>query len=70
MAETADILGRWAEYFEEILNPSNIHLEDHIHPSDEFEETVELNVEEMGIKLAIKELKKKIKTPRPDGLPA
>jgi hypothetical protein len=69
IAETVDQLERWAQHFEEILNPSNVHLENHIHPSDAFEENVELDLDEMDIELAIKELKK-YKAPETDGLPA
>jgi hypothetical protein len=56
IAETVDILERWAEHFE-VLNPNNVHLKNHIHLSETFEENVELDVHEMNVELAIKELK-------------
>jgi hypothetical protein len=62
-------LERWAQHFEEVLNPNNIHLENHIHPSEVFDENVELDTDEMDVELAIKELKY-YKTPGTDGLPA
>jgi hypothetical protein len=43
IAETIDILERWAQYFEEVLNPNNVHLENYIHPSEAFEKNVELD---------------------------
>jgi hypothetical protein len=69
VADTVDILERWAQHFEEVLNPNNVHPENHIHPSEEFEENVELDIDEMDVELAIKELKT-YKAPGPDGLPA
>jgi hypothetical protein len=59
-------LERWAHHFEEVLNPNNVHLENHIHPFETLEENVGLD--EMDVELAIKELKK-YETPGPDGLP-
>jgi hypothetical protein len=64
---TADILERWAQYFEEVLNPNNVHLENHTHSSEVFEENVESDIDEMDVELAIKELKD-YKTPGTDGL--
>jgi hypothetical protein len=69
IAETVDILERWAQHFEEVLNPNNVHLENHIHPSETFEENLELDVDEKGVELAIEEVKN-YKAPKPDGLPA
>jgi hypothetical protein len=68
IAETADTLERWEQHFEEVLNPNNVHLENHIHPSEVFEESVKLDRDEMDIALAIKELKN-YKALGPDGLP-
>jgi hypothetical protein len=69
VAETADILERWAQHFEEVLNPNNVHLENHTQPSEALGENVELDVDEMDVELAIKELKN-YKAPGPDWLPA
>jgi hypothetical protein len=62
-------LERWAQHFEEVLNPNNGCLENHIHTSETFQENVELDIDEMGVELDIKELKN-YKAPGPDGLPA
>jgi hypothetical protein len=66
------MLERWA-HFEKVLNPNNVHLENHItyvHPSEVSEENVELRYRyKMDIELAIKELKN-CKAPGTDGLPA
>jgi hypothetical protein len=51
-------LERRAQHFEEVLNPNSVHLEKHIHPSEAFEENVQLDIDEMEFELAIKELKK------------
>jgi hypothetical protein len=68
IAETVDILERWAQHFEEVPNPNNVDLENHMHPSETFEE-MELDIDEMDVELAIKELKN-YKALGPDGLPA
>jgi hypothetical protein len=66
IAETVDILERWAQHFEEVLNLNNIHLENHIHLSETFEETMELDIHEKDVELNITVLKK---APGADGLP-
>jgi hypothetical protein len=53
------------QHFEEVLNPNNVHLENHVHPSEPFEEKKELDIDEMDVELAIKKLKN-YKTPGPD----
>jgi hypothetical protein len=50
-------LERWAQHFEEVLNLNNVHLENHIHPSETFERNVELDIDEMDGEIAMKELK-------------
>jgi hypothetical protein len=30
IAQTVDMLERWAQHFEKVLNPNNVHLENHI----------------------------------------
>jgi hypothetical protein len=67
--ETVDILEKSAHKLEEVLNPYYVHIENHIHPSEDFEESVEMDIDEMDIELAIAELKN-FKAPRTDGLPA
>jgi hypothetical protein len=62
-------LERWVQHFEEVLNPNNVLLESHIHSSEAFEENVELDVDEMDVELAIKEVKS-YKAPGMDGPPA
>jgi hypothetical protein len=57
-------LERWAQHFEEVLNPNNLHLENHIHHSETFEENVELDIDEVDVELPIKELKN-YKAPEP-----
>jgi hypothetical protein len=49
------------------VNPNTIHLENLIHPSETFEENVELDVGDMDVELAIRKLKN-YKVPGPDGL--
>jgi hypothetical protein len=66
IAETVDVLERWAQHLEAVLNPNNAHPEYHIHLSEAFEGNVELDVD---IELAIKGLKN-YKAPGPEGLPA
>jgi hypothetical protein len=46
-----------------------VHLENHIHPSEAFEENVEFDIDKMNTELAIKELKNYM-APGTDGLPA
>jgi hypothetical protein len=55
-ADTVDILERWAQHFEEVLNPNNVHLENHIHPTETIEEKVELDRDEMNVELAFHSL--------------
>jgi hypothetical protein len=48
IAETEDIRERWAQHFEEVLNPNNVHLQNHIHP-ETFAENIELGIDEMDV---------------------
>jgi hypothetical protein len=45
IAETVDTLERWAQHIEEVLNPNKVHLENHIWPSEAFEENVEIGID-------------------------
>jgi hypothetical protein len=55
--ETPDILKRRPQYFEEAVNPNNVHLENHSHLSEQFEQNVELDIDKTDVELAIRELK-------------
>jgi hypothetical protein len=68
ISETIDTLERWEQH-SEAVNSNNVHLENHIHAYEAFEENVELSADELDTELVFKELKK-YRAPRVDGLPS
>jgi hypothetical protein len=50
------------------MNPNIVHLENHVHHSETFQENAELDIDEMDAKLATTGLKN-YKAPGLDGLP-
>jgi hypothetical protein len=57
------------QHFEDVLNSNNVRLENHIHPSEAFEESVEMAIDEMDVESSIRKLKN-FKAPGTDGLQA